>query len=211
MNRKFPFLIIALTLLLVSCGDDDKPTNGNQESVIMPLKVGYSWKGTQTEYAPDGAPVYTAAHITEVVNVSTINNESWYIVNYIIASDTIDPCVMYANRDDGLWIWYTCSDSIAGAPIMIYKYPAWVGDSYTSGNNGDVTITVISTDTVITIPYGELTAHLYHWQPPGAFTEVVYIYMVPDLGMVKWDFYEPGADDELYLKRKWELDELTVN
>jgi hypothetical protein len=211
MSRIFPVLIIALALLLVSCGDDDNPANGDHKSVIMPLEVGNSWRGTQTEYAPDGAPVYTATYTQMVVDVGTINNELWYTIHLIIASDTSDTGVSFANRNDGLWIWNIGGDTISTIPFMYYKYPAMPGDSYASGPKGHANVTVVSTDTVITVPYGEFNAYLYGYERSGMFNDISYVYLVPDLGLVKWEYYVPGAADELYLKESWGLEELILN
>jgi hypothetical protein len=131
-------------------------------------------------------------------------------MTHIRDGDIIYPDELYANRDDGVWIWYTCRDSIAGAPLIWAKYPAAVLDTYTSGKHPESNVTVVSTDTVVSTPSGTYSCYCYRWIPTMVicWPPVTYYYLAPDTGPVKSEFYVPDEVGGLYLHSVWELNSI---
>lgn len=202
MKKSAIFLITCGALLLFACGDDS--STNQDRTVMMPLKVGNEWTGTLTTVDPGGE--HSGSMTIRVQDRIIVNNEKWYIMQHIIDGEIIYPDQMHTNRYDGVWVWYTCRDSIAGEPLMWAKYPAEVGDTFTTGHLGLVTATLVSKDTSVSVPLGDFDCYCYFWLPNILWPPVHYYYVVPQLGIVKWEMYCPGPDDAPYLCEKWELE-----
>lgn len=191
--------------------DNDSITDGDGTNVIMPLGVGYEWIGTMTLYDWHGSVTNTSSWTFYLAKDTTINNEQWFIMQHINDDDTLISNMMHANRSDGLWVWYTCKDSLIDQPRMWSKYPAAVGDTFISGKHPEATVTVIATDTTISVPRGDYSCYGYRWVPHIAFGDVDYYYLTLNLGLTGWETYRAGPDDAPYLYRRWVLEDLFLN
>jgi len=203
--RKILWLLSAtLVIMLPSCGDDSG--NNSESDEIMPLKIGYEWQGTESQFSESGDLIYSESWSFRIVDTVTVNNEKWFIPVVIVGIDTTHPLEMYTNREDGLWIWYTGRDSLAGQPVLWAKYPAEVADSFISGAQLAATVYVESIDEKINAPYGEYFCHSYRWRFDMLFSPIDYYWLAPNMGMIKWEKFLPGQADNPYLSKQWKLE-----
>ena len=215
-------LLLALPICTVIGCVDQLPTDGTRSGdAIMPLADGNRWIGRLNGTTDRGLTWMVLDDDTlEVVGSSRIDGEEWFALQLdgMIAGD-------YTNRDDGL---YTTN---SGCTCLRAKYPGDAGDLFTIDSamvllpdplGGTATpvmmrfaVEIVSTDTVVTVPAGTFTCHLYHRvlldDPNARFVDEIYEFYAPDIGPIRTDIYTTGlpkngdAPD-----RRWELVEYDV-
>ena len=77
MKKMLLFLLIALVIMLPSCGNDSG--NNSEIDEIMPLMIGYEWKGTESQFSESGDLIYSGIWSFRVVDTITVNKKIWYI------------------------------------------------------------------------------------------------------------------------------------
>ncbi len=164
------------------------------DSVILPLAIGNQWTTFVTEYNQSGQTIDEYTATGTVVGDSTIEDWTWYLM----VSDTAGAdSSLWTNKEDGAWAW---TDS-AGAPeALMLKYPASPGESYPVY---DVTVTVESISTSITVPAGTFDCHYYRAHIP-IFGTIGKIWAVPNIGVVRAEEYSLTLFGT-YLSREVEL------
>ena len=154
-----------MLLTFTSCKTDN-PVDVNipSTSVLLPLDEGNSWIFLRTEYDTSGSVIKT-----DTITQRIVKDSSLYGFNWSYESNERN---LYRNDEQGLWLFY-------GQPRLYYRYPSFPNVEFIQ--NFD-TVTVISTDTLITTSAG--TFHCYHYRinfnnfPINQF-------IGPDLGFVK--------------------------
>lgn len=205
MTRKFHIILLLFwALFWAGCGDDEKPTN-DKKSVIMPLEIGNEWSGTQRLFALDGTETDEYAWTFHLFEDVLAGDERWFNMEYIIDGDTIDPGLIFINRDNGLWAQIPCGLGVCQTEIWAL-YPAMVNDSFLTADSAMPTATVIAVDTVITVPAGTYDCYAYRWNPAFAFGDFIIYYLSPDFGLVMREVYSLGPADELYRSELWVLE-----
>ena len=173
--------LACFVLVSMSCSDDDEnPVNGDSKYLelvwqmteyditvdtlagtdeIMPLSVGSFWKGSFEQYDQSGNVIEDGIFSILVERDTAIDNQAWYI---LAGTENL-----FSNREDGLWAMYGYADGrTLQDPVLHSKFPATTEDTYQSGDTLVATVTVISTDTLITVPGGEYHCFLYEWDRP---------------------------------------------
>lgn len=126
-----------------------------------------------------------------------MHGETWYAWGRGKTPDDAEasafryPYLWYSIRDDGLW---RGGPAGANPPWLEFPYPAEVGATnpprvIAGSTSGGGEITLVSTDTVVTVPAG--TFRSYHYQRQGVYTPLY----VDDL------FYAPGVGRVLSVNR----------
>ena len=154
------------------------PRIGN---IIMPLEVGNWW--SYTIYGLDSARNMLRPILIDTLMVSsdtTINQERWFFMGGLQGTSGL---VM--NRRDGFWF------APAGAqPFLFAKYPAEVGDTFSS-LIGDVPAhtTVEANGVEVKSPAGTYLCYKYvqKVEPSNAITNY---YFAPGVGLVKMEIMD---------------------
>jgi len=110
------FLRLFLILLLVSCSKDYGTNSENESDVIMPLKVGNSWK-------------FNNNNELKVFATTTVNGKEAFIMKLYESDGHVDDLGIYANLADGLYMKE--GDSLR----LWLKYPGTSGEKYNINGN----------------------------------------------------------------------------
>lgn len=162
--------------------------NGYQWSIttepveIMPLAVGNQWVYHTVRSDTMGNVTRNTYDTVRVTGTEVIAEETWFIVNG-------EGNYNYINRSDGLW--KACSKN-----VLYIKFPVRLGEYYTTGTSMDYCsppgFSVVSTDTVITVPAGTFRCITYLWGDYGGYYNHVYHY-APNVGLIRYDGYARGT------------------
>jgi len=141
------YLVLLIVFLSLSCKSTTEPIADKPTDSILPMKVGNYWVMQSTYYD-------TLGNITSILQdtIHVIREQIVLGTRYSVVLDKQEE-IYYVNRNDGL---YALSGN--GQEVLILKYPASPGDSYFIPS---VYIAVISTDTLVSVPKGNL--HCYHY------------------------------------------------
>jgi len=168
-NKIKQFLYFVILLLTFTSCKTDNPVDINtpSTSVLLPLDVGNSWTFRRTEYNTNGSVNYIDTITQNIVKDSSLYGFKWSFESY--------EQFLYQNDKQGLWIFYT-------EPRLYYRYPSSPNVHFVQNYD---TVTVVSTDTLITTPAGSF--HCYHYKidfnnfPINQF-------ICPDLGFVNMEY-----------------------
>ena len=194
--------LACFVLASMSCSDDENPVNGDSRYLelvwkmteydstvdtlagpneIMPLSVDAFWKGSFEQYDQSGNVIEDGIFSILVERDTAIDNQAWYI---LAGTENL-----FSDREDGLWAMYGYADGrTLQDPVLHSKFPAVVGDTYQSGDTLVATVTVLSTDTLITVPGGEYHCYLYEWDRPDK-KRIDRYFLAPNFGWVMYEFY----------------------
>lgn len=139
-------------------------------SPIYPLKVGNEWTFLQI-YSFHGTILGTDTVTEEIVGQKVIRGETWYLLK---STNWVDQYI--TARQDGIYKYFTDLDTA----VLLYKYPASMGDSYNSGYDSytgyddkdtvlALPMTVDSTNVTLSVPAGQYQCYKYT-QPEDAST-----------------------------------------
>ena len=182
--------IIVITALCLGCGGDDSTGPDISGGVIMPLEMGNKWYGEVIDYE-GGDPVSSQEITIEILDTIYYSGECWYLTK----ERDFRPSFGYANRADGLWMVMVESNTVTHGPDRYCKYPASIGDSYSTGN-AQVDVQSIDTINVASIGAVESMVCYYYLPDTGdAITET--IWWAPNIGMIK-SVYKYYGDSTVY-------------
>jgi hypothetical protein len=157
---------------------------------IYPLKVGNSWDYIYTSFREDGSTIDTEVRTYSVVGETVISGEYWYQMEMKQGTTTFT-IAQLANRSDGTWLSLAPGSS---TPHLLYKYPASVGDSYSSGVDGLTTVSVLEKEASRSVPgIGTYRhCHVYRMTPQGktGYTDVT---VAPGVGILLTQDFEPRS------------------
>ena len=116
----------------------------------------------------------TSQETTKVVGDTVIQGQKYYVMfdSYAL--------IYMINRNDGLYVLNFSNNQ----PILDLKYPGVVNDSY---SNGTTNYSITSTDTVLSVPKGNLHCYQYSLTSTGTIIPV-YHYYSPGVGVVQDEF-----------------------
>lgn len=188
-------LAIMLTICL-GCGDGNQERREESESaqdsilqmgrladIIMPLAVGNMWV-FQVNALDTSVNAMRRIGIDtfRVVRDTTIANSRWYELRGLQSDG-------YAiNWTNGCWFAVPGSD-----PFLFAKYPAAVGDTFTSVIGGvEARYQVVATGAEITVPAGRFFCYHYR-QRIGPRGPTSNYYFAPGVGLVKLEIFDPGG------------------
>lgn len=181
-------------LMLSSC----KKTNSidsTPASQIWPFEVGNTWVYVDSSFDTTGALRSVVDQPRAVTIDLLIAGERWYHM----AGDSR----FYTNRSDGLWVIWDFSDSSVHS--LLFKYPCKVGDTWKYGRGH---VTVLSTDTTLTVPSG--TYHCYEYLIQYNSRPEQYCYLYPGVGFIRTDHFLTTSSGKLYKNYTSELKSVTI-
>ncbi len=146
---------------------------------ILPLAIGNSWTSDVIEYNEYGQQTNHYVSTGTVVADTVINNRAWY---FLTADTTGADSSLWTNKIDGAWAW---TDSVGQPEALMMKYPSTAGESYPVY---DITLTVESISTSITVPAGTFECYYYRAHIP-IYGTVGKIWACPDIGVVRAEEY----------------------
>lgn len=123
--KEIRYLLIIVTLLFTYCCSE--PTESIPfPSKLIPLKIGNNWNSIRTVYDSEGNVEYTDSIISTIDKDTTIEGSTWY------GYSNIPPGIWYTNKSDGYWVYakFFNGGSLIDTFLLVYKYPAKVGDVY---------------------------------------------------------------------------------
>ncbi|GBD87654.1 hypothetical protein BMS3Abin03_01588 [bacterium BMS3Abin03] len=172
------FFLLLLLAAFAGCNKEDNIVTPAAKTLeIVPLKVGNVWSYQTTTYDTSGNIISTSVDSFSIVSDTIINGRKTFILS---------TGVLRWNNESGYWV-STNTDS-----LLLYKYPANVGDQYSSD------LKVISIDSMIVIPRGTFRCY-------GYSGSVAIDYVSPGVGLTKEEWYKNKFNGVKYLYQKQEL------
>jgi len=184
-------VILALLLITLSSCKKSNPVGSSSGEQPWPLHVGNTWVYRWTEFDTNEVALRTGYDTTIVTRDTIIAGNTWY--QGVPASTSL-----LRNASDGVWMMS------AGHPILVWKYPATVGESYTFVWAGTTyQCWVQATDTSLTVPEGTHTCHEYRSYSYSQVQEVDYL--SPGTGPVVEEFYDQSNSGRPFCSERLEL------
>jgi hypothetical protein len=153
-------------------------------SAIIPLKVGNTWTYQFTMYDSLGSVWASFPESTSILSDTLINGRKVFLFS------SLD---YFWNEESGFW-----TQTSGKQPLLVYKYPANVGESY------GLLITVICKDSTINTPKGIFNCY-------GYSSGIANSFVAPEIGVVKREYFQNRADGTAYLFQKEELINYSLN
>lgn len=198
-------VLLLSVLVLNSYKNDDTSTNpGQAPNEIIPLKVGNYWDFNITHYDESGSITQTMNWHDAIDYNTIIDNQRWYV------SKTEYSTRLFTNKSDGYYeSQYTGTGSMS-APVLKYKYPGKVGDTWEIDNYTKMRIN--STNLKYSIPLGEFSCYEYIYTSNSDLDFYQRILVSPGIGFILNEYYEKkGSSSEYYLSFKEVLTDYKVN
>lgn len=190
MSRKY---LVAIFVILI-CGCKNNPTANNSSNIFFPLAKGNYWKYT----IPPSFSGQVDTILQWVDQDSIMNDQKWFVVltkqGYLTTHD------LEMNGQEGLLSF----SYITKTPLIIYKYPVKINDTYISMNPTD-TIRVVGVQNVVKTPLGSFNCVVYQrrFQVNDSLQNKIWWYgndyVSPGIGRVKQDLF---YYDSLMIKKK---------
>ncbi|MFZ1978319.1 MAG: hypothetical protein WAV76_10220 [Bacteroidota bacterium] len=130
-------------------------------SPIYPLKVGNKWTFREN-YLFSDTVLFSDTTTQTIVGEEMMNGEKWFLMVSTVYVDQL-----LTSRQDGIYVYY----SDIKTAVLKYKYPATMGEEYTSGYEewtgaSDTLVafqmTVDSTNELVSVPKGQYQCYKYH-------------------------------------------------
>ena len=188
MSKKY--LHIALLILPIygcSSTTNEPCVPMKTTGLIIPLALGNQWIYRVTGFDDRGNVYPNPTLDTFTLSKDTIiKGEQWFFYD---GGDIV------INRSDGLYT--NNGDSL---PLLFYKYPANTGDTnfFPHGNS----ISVVSNDTIVSVPYGCFSTYQYTHEP--FYAAPLDIFIAPGVGEVRTEYWT-GISSKPYKYRQREL------
>jgi hypothetical protein len=176
------FLLLTAVCLLAACDKDDPVTPGAGGS-LYPLTIGNSWTYRSMRFDSLGNSKSLDTVEFSITKDTLVGNEHWFSLGSGVGE-------YLANRGDGTWYMrINSSGVITQQPVMFFRYPAAVNDSWLTMDSGMATLT--GKDVSVTVPAGTYKCLRYAYD------------------IAKWDFHQimdvaPGVGyvkEEVFAKR----------
>ena len=176
--RGFLLPVVLMLALIAACDDDG---TGPTSDLIQPLETGFAWGGRVYSDSPQNPD--TTYQELFVTGCESINGVRWWNIAHVYGIDTVEATYQWTNRNDGLWSRIPWGNE--NLEYLRAKYPATAGENY-PGPMTEQIITVISTDSAVTVPAGTFKCYVYLIDDGSAVdAPVVYEFCCPGIGMVK--------------------------
>ncbi|MFH2048068.1 MAG: hypothetical protein ABIJ12_01365 [bacterium] len=210
------FIILFATLLALSCGKSNPQSSevdDNFKNVILPLNEGNIWSFDVSRYNATGGVIEKYSIYNSIGSDTIISNVKWYSM-YFYDDNSLEKYALLKNRVDGLWRrFYDESNAPFKSEELFLKYPANVDDYYLIEND-TIMVTVISTDTTITVPGGTFNCYLYRFTYELINSYIISdLYFAPEIGWIKTDNYIDPETITIwcYLDNQWVLKYNLIN
>jgi hypothetical protein len=156
----------------------------------MPLHTGNRWVLRVTEVDSDHVFLRSSPDTVAILRDTVIAGDTWFIDQ---SGD------LRANRAQGLW---TVVDGVS----VLLKYPAAVNDSSTfQGIPGKVTIKVMATTVLISVPAGQFTSNEYRYIQGTGGRVLREEFYAPGFGLVKAALYDTTPGGQVFNRFYLEL------
>ena len=179
MNSYQRLLIRCLAILsfatssFIGCSGDNPVESNNSIPAIIPLAIGNSWSFSTTMYDTLGS-IQAQLEITQTVTGdTTLFGKRLFKYYSLWAANTDSGIISYSGYSISS---FSPTDTVASY-VLLYKYPARPGDNFRTG------MSVVSIDTLITVPAGSFNCIKYQssiYSPLDG-----YIYIAPGIGIIK--------------------------
>jgi hypothetical protein len=186
MRLFFYFLPILITLSFFSCD----VTESSYTSSILPITVGNYWDYQLIQYKYDEVDSSIIYLDTSLVHMSVVKADTlesfagFYIEDYIVYLGWDVSAVVFANKEDGLYIARRFGFFSPPPPPKIEKalsYPTFVGDST---NFDYYIIRTLSINEIINISSGSFKCIVYEVFDDNML--VGKLWLTPNVGIVKY-------------------------
>jgi hypothetical protein len=174
MNKIIIFVFLSLLTFDYGCKNNNpiKPENSYNITPIMPLKVGNQWVMYVTNN--DTSNPISWMDTINVKKDTTINGETWYILNFFQYFGIYD--ITVTNRIDGLYEFY--QDSTLHFDLW-FSYPSKQGYTY---QHSVYSYEVLSVKDTLLVPAGQFIC--YHYET--AFYDY---WLSQNVGLIKYEEY----------------------
>lgn len=194
---------------LMSAGCSEKPTiSPPKTDEILPLKLANQWWGTITTFDSTGLVTLSQPVTYRIVGDTMVQDEKWFewelVINDTVVTDS-QSHPFFVNRQDGL---YNILAGSLSPPRLYYEYPGSAGDTFV--RDSTTTYTIVSTDTVITVPDGGHSCYLYT-STSNVSNRQVREFLAPNTGFIMWEVYNETLAGAMFLSESYELDSLKLN
>ena len=202
--KEIRYLLIIVTLIFTYCCSE--PTESNPfPSELIPLKIGNTWNSIRTVYDSTGIVLYTENITSTIDKDTTIEGSNWY--GY---SDT-PKWIWFTNKSDGYWGYakFFNGGSLIDTFLLVYKYPAKVGDVY---DGLSYRREVVSLDELIFVPAGTFrTIHFVdtYIDSSNYFLDSFDTFVAKRVGIVKRTQIGRKSDGSKYVVLDEELENYT--
>lgn len=191
---------VVCLLTILGCGKEEHRIVNDNNSVLIPLKVGNEWFGTEIESDSSGNVLSSSSLGWRIGSDTLISGERWFWMQTPGEDGELSNSMLVTNRADGVWI------QDQREPYLMFKYPAAVGDRYDAHAYRPDTMIVNSVGEQIETPAGAFACYLYHLIPWDTEDIVgVDFWLFPGVGFVRtgsqgWSSTLTWTLDSLLLK-----------
>lgn len=173
-------LYVAVLLFVAACDSTSISPEDAGTDALIPLAVGNEWIWQTVERSTHRGEVKEAVRFdtVRVVSDTSLLGESWFRLREKNGE------YLAANRPSGFW-HRTLSEAGNGDPLLVYKYPAGIGEQFPRPSWPDSSvIQVMSLDTTITVPAGTFKAVHYAqiWNDKPITCD---FFVAPGAGLIK--------------------------
>lgn len=192
-------LVTALFLSAGGCNKDDNPAKSTTGGVLMPLKIGNTWKYQNLSLDSNGVVMHTDTSMFSIVRDTTIGTEKWYFIG--TASFAFE---LLTNRSDGLWYMF-----LGETPTLFAKYPATIGDGWT-GLSGQ-RVQLAATNVGVTVPAGTYSCNVYTYTDTTTWRLNTVRYFPLNVGFVRDEWRTRTPSGYPYVGMRRDLMSVTLN
>jgi len=198
MNRRFSLCVavsFSVFALLWGCSDDKVVNGDDDDTVLMPLKIGNSWTYYKEEFDSAGTILDTATFFRSISIDTVVQGIRWYGLN----------ASWYAHRPYGLWRCHILS-SFEERYYWYYLYPASAGSSshFSSffSDSAGCEIKVADTKHALTSPAGLFICYTYVVDlscMAGSVSDSIIEFFSPRVGMIGLEAYQSTPSGYAYV------------
>jgi len=178
---KYSWIPIIFLFLFISCSKDSSPSGpSTSSSVIIPMKVGYSWTYHVYHYSSNGTVVDSSQTATLIVTADSIfGGIHWY---------NSAAWGWATNKSDGFW-----QRDDQGNQYLIYRYP--YSDTDTYAVSPTLNCKLESTHDTIKVGLAKYSCYLYHFMmnPANGGLTVHREFIQPNVGLIRYEIWNTSG------------------
>lgn len=173
MKKAIHSIVIFISFLIISCGEETTNSPVDQSKDIMPLSFASRWSYILKDYDSIGQATRQNNIMLYVLDTVYYNNHTWFILNNMHTYSYFDGWLHGPSKKG-----------------QLLKYPVQQGETFYDSDSNFVTVASLSRQ--ITVPAGKFKCIeykvLYHEKDDYWYCE--YVHYSPGVGLIKSEVYD---------------------